>query len=218
VIIVKQYRGNGTADQANSLLESERDVYYHQRTENPAEGGKRMMKAAMRWVVVLAALGILSGVAGQSALAKEPVGPKSKGETKAAPAGALPATVSILNKWDGDYPVSALKKLPRGQQKTVAGYIGDGATFSDVWKSFRPGEKVPKVDFKKNLVVFTRNVKFYNRKAITKVTLLEGILEVQGIETVTSVPVTDKVAMAMAEVPRQGVKTLRAGDKFIPVK
>jgi hypothetical protein len=38
------------------------------------------------------------------------------------------------------------------------------------------------------------------------------------IEIVTSVPVTDKVAMAMAEVPRQGVKTLRAGDKFIPVK
>ena len=67
-------------------------------------------------------------------------------------------------------------------------------------------------------MVFARNVKFYNRKAITKVTLLEGILEIQGIETVTSVPVTNKVAMAMAEVPRQGVKTLRAGDKFIPVK
>ena len=176
------------------------------------------MKAAMRWVVAVAALGILSGMAGEQALAKEPVPPKSKGETKAAPAGALPSNLSIVNKWDGDYPVSALKKLPRGQQKTVAGYIGDGSTFAAVWKSFKPGEKVSKVDFKKNLVVFTRNVKFYNRKAITKVTLLEGILEVQGIETVTSVPVTDKVAMAMAEVPRQGVKTLRAGDKFIPVK
>ncbi len=176
------------------------------------------MQAAMRWVVALAVLGILSGMAGQPALAKEPAGPKSKGETKAAPPGALPTHVSLVNKWDGDYPVSALKKLPRGQQKTVAGYIGDAATFSDVWKSFRPGDKAPKVEFKKNLVVFTRNVKFYNRKAITKVTLLEGILEVQGVETVTSVPVTDKVAMAMAEVPRQGVKTLRAGDKFIPVK
>ena len=67
-------------------------------------------------------------------------------------------------------------------------------------------------------MVFTRNVKFYNRKAITKVTLLEGIMEVQGVETMTSVPVTSKVAMAMAEVPRQGVKTLRAGDTFIKVK
>ena len=176
------------------------------------------MKAAMRWVVAVAALGILSGMAGQPALAKEPVPPKSKGETKTAPAGALPSNLSIVNKWDGDYPVSALKKLPRGQQKTVAGYINDGSTLADVWKSFKPGEKAPKVDFKKSLVVFTRNVKFYNRKAITKVTLLDGILEVQGVETVTSVPVTDKVAMAMAEVPRQGVKTLRAGDKFIPVK
>ena len=175
-------------------------------------------KAAMRWVVGLAALGILVGMTGLPALSKEPAGPKSKGEAKAASSGALPANLTIVNKWDGDYPVSALKKLPRGQQKTVAGYIGDGSTFADVWKSFKPGEKVPKVDFRINLVVFTRNVKFYNRKAITKVTLLEGTLEVQGIETMTSVPVTDKVALAMAEVPRQGVKTLRAGDKFIPVK
>jgi len=175
-------------------------------------------KTTMRWVAGLAVLGILIGMTGIPALAKEPAGPKSKGETKAAPPGALPASMTIVNKWDGDYPVSALKKLPRGQQKTSAGYIGDGAAFADVWKSFKPGEKVPKVDFRKNLVVFTRNVKFYNRKAITKVTLLDGTLEVQGIETMTSVPVTNKVAMAMAEVPRQGVKSLRAGDKFIPVK
>jgi hypothetical protein len=174
--------------------------------------------SVMRWVVVLTVLGFLSGVSGQSAWAKEPVPPKSKGETKATPTGALPATVEIVKKWDGDFPVSALKKLPRGQQKTPAGYVGDANTFADIWRSFKPGEKTPSVDFRKNMVVFTRNVKFYNRKAITKVTLLDGIMEVQGIETVTSVPVTDKVAMAMAEVPRQGVKTLRAGDKFIPVK
>ena len=116
------------------------------------------MKAAMQRAVALAVLGIYFGMIGMPALAKEPVGPKSKGETTAAPAGALPANLSIVNKWDGDYPVSALKKLPRGQQKTAAGYIGDGSTFADVWKSFKPGERVPKVDFKKNLVVFTRNV------------------------------------------------------------
>jgi len=174
--------------------------------------------AGMRWAVALAVAGLLSGMTGHEALAKEPSTPRSRSEAKAAPTGAMPATVTIVGKWDGDYPVSALKKLPRGQQKTPGGYIGDPGTFTEVWKSFRPGEKVPPVDFGKNLVVFTRNVKFYNRKAITKVTLLEGIMEVQGVETMTSVPVTNKVAMAMAEVPRQGVKTLRAGDKFIPVK
>jgi hypothetical protein len=167
------------------------------------------MNAAMRWGVALAVL---------PALAKEPVPPNGESETKTAPAGGLPANLTIVNKWEGDYPVSALKKLPRGQQKTVAGTIGDGATLATVWKSFKPKEKVPTVDFRKNLVVFTRNVKFYNRRAITKVTLLDGIMEVQGIEMMTSVPVTNKVAMAMAEVPRQGVKTLRAGDKFILVK
>ncbi|MGE5844360.1 MAG: hypothetical protein ACM32K_05615, partial [Syntrophaceae bacterium] len=153
-------------------------------------------KKPMRRAVWLAVLGILLGMTCLPALAKDPAGPKSRGETKAAPSGALPANLTLVNKWDLDYPVSGLKNLPRGQQKTVAGYFGDAQTFAGVWKSFRPGEKVPKVDFKKNLVVFTRNVKFYNRKAITKVTLLDGTLEVQGIETMTSVPVTNKVAMA----------------------
>ena len=50
----------------------------------------------------------------------------------------------------------------------------------------------------------TRNVKFYNRKAITRVTLLDGVMEVQGIETMTSVPVTDKVAMARPKSPARG--------------
>ncbi len=176
------------------------------------------MQAVTRWVVVLAVAVLLAGMPGPQASAKEPVPPKGKSEAKTAPAGALPATVTIAKKWDGDFPVSALKKLPRGQQKTPAGYIGDRSAFADVWKAFKPGEKIPSVDFKKNLVVFTRNVKFYNRKAITRVTLLDGVMEVQVVETVTSVPVTDKVAMAMAEVPRQGVKSLRAGDKFISVK
>jgi hypothetical protein len=84
------------------------------------------MNAAMRWGVALAVLGILSGAAGLPALAKEPVPPNGKSETKTAPAGGLPANLTIVNKWEGDYPVSALKKLPRGQQKTVAGTIGDG--------------------------------------------------------------------------------------------
>ncbi len=176
------------------------------------------MQAMTRWLVAVAVAGLLSGMPGPQAPAKEPLPSKGKGETKTATSGALPANLTIVNKWDGDYPVAALKQLPRGQQKTVSGYIGDRSTFTAVWKSFKPGVKAPSVDFRKNLVVFTRNVKFYNRKAITKVTLLDGVMEVQGIETVTSVPVTDKVAMAMAEVPRQGVKTLRAGDKFIPVK
>lgn len=177
------------------------------------------MKSTMRTAATLLfAAALCFAVTIPPSSAKDPVPPKGKAESKTAPAGAMPAAVTIVKKWDGDFPVAALKKLPRGQQKTPAGYVGEPAAFADIWRSFKPGEKVPAVDFGKNMVVFTRNVKFYNRKAITKVTLLEGILEIQGVETVTSVPVTNKVAMAMAEVPRQGVKTLRAGDKFIPVK
>lgn len=175
-------------------------------------------KSVMQRWAGLALLGILFTFGGSPVLAKEAVPPGGKSEVRTASSGALAVPVTIVKKWDGDYPVSALNSLPRGQQKTVGGYIGDRSTFARVWKSFKPGEKLPPVDFKKNMVVFTRNVKFYNRKAITKVTLLEGTMEVLGVETVTPVPVTNKVAMAMAEVPRQGVKSIRAGDKFIPVK
>lgn len=174
--------------------------------------------AWIRWGIALVVAALLVGMPALQAPAKGPSTPGSTSQMTGTPAGALPASVMIVKKWDGDFPVAALKKLPRGQQKAPEGYIGDPGTFTEVWKSFRPGEKAPPVDFGTNMVVFTRNVKFYNRKAITRVTLLDGIMEIRGVETMTSVPVTNKVAMAMAEVPRQGVKTLRAGDKFIPVK
>jgi len=90
------------------------------------------MQAVMRWVVALVVSVFLAGMPGPQAAAKEPSPPRSRGEVKAPPAGALPATVTIVKKWDGDFPVAALKKLPRGQQKTPAGYIGDKAAFAEV--------------------------------------------------------------------------------------
>jgi len=128
-----------------------------------------------------------------------------------------PEDIPIIQKWNGDYQVAHLNRLPEGRQKSRAGYIGDAATLTAVWQAFRPGEKAPEVDFGKNLVVFSRNVDFYNRTSIFKITLKGGVIEVLAMETRSALPIEDKVAMALAVIPRAGVKFIQAGHERIPV-
>ncbi len=140
------------------------------------------------------------------------------GCSNAPVADAPPAEVAIAQSWSGDYPVAELKLLPQGQQQSAAGYLGSAAAFASVWAAFRPGETAPAVNFRKQLVVFHRNVDFYNRTRIVRVTLKDGVAEVLAAETMSALPVTDKVAMALAVIPRAGVKAIQAGTVRIPVR
>lgn len=126
-------------------------------------------------------------------------------------------TIPLLEKWSGDYPVSELGRLPGEQQDLAAGYIGDTETFIPVWRAFMPGEILPAVDFSKNIVVFTRNVQFYNRTSIFKVELQDGAAEILAMETMSAIPIEEKVAMAMAVIPRKGVMSIKAGTEKIQV-
>ena len=125
--------------------------------------------------------------------------------------------LSILQQWNGDYPVSALNRLPDGQRKSRVGYLGDAASFNGVWQAFKLDEQAPEVNFSTHLVLFCRNVEFYNRTAIAKVTLVDGVAEVIAIETLSAIPIEDKVAMALAVIPREGVNFIQAGEERIPV-
>ena len=125
--------------------------------------------------------------------------------------------IPLLEKWSGDYPVSELGRLPEGQQDMAAGYIGDTETFLPVWRAFMPGEILPAVDFSKNIVVFTRNVQFYNRTSIFKVELQDGAAEILAMETMSAIPIEEKVAMAMAVIPRKGVMSIEVGTEKIQV-
>ncbi|MEE9146908.1 MAG: hypothetical protein V3U27_05860, partial [Candidatus Tectomicrobia bacterium] len=116
-----------------------------------------------------------------------------------------PAEMPILQEWRGDYPVPLLNRLPAGQQGSRAGYIGDSRQFERIWQAFRPREDTPRVDFDHHLVVFYRNIDFYNRTAIPKVLLKAGLVEILALETRTACPIEDKVAMALAVIPRAGV-------------
>ena len=126
-----------------------------------------------------------------------------------------PKDIPVLQKWSGDYPIVYLNRLPEGQQKSSIGYIGDAGILATVWQAFKPGEKTPEVDFSRNLIVFSRNVDFYNRISIFKITLKDGVIEILAIETRSALPIEDKVAMALAVIQRAGVESIQAGNRQI---
>ena len=128
-----------------------------------------------------------------------------------------PKDIPILQKWSGDYPIVHLNRLPQDQQKSRIGYIGNTAIFATFWQAFKPGEKTPEVDFSRNFVVFSRNVDFYNRISIFKITLKDGVIEILAMETRSALPIEDKVAMAIAVIPREGVEFIQAGKERIPI-
>jgi hypothetical protein len=132
---------------------------------------------------------------------------------------ALPLTgeVEILQSWQGDYPVARLSELPEAQRDGGIGYIDDAETFENVWKAFKPGEIVPVDDFKDHLVLFARNTEFFNRIRIGKVKVTNGVAEVLAMETLSAMPIEDKVAMALAVVPRKGIESIQSGDKKVSV-
>ena len=128
-----------------------------------------------------------------------------------------PREIPILQKWSGDFPIAHLDRLPEGQTATSIGYIGKKSVFANVWKAFKPEEPVPEMDFNKNLVVYTRNVTFYNRLSIFKITLTGDTIDIMAMETRSALPIEDHAAMAMAAIPREGIKFIQAGNEHIPV-
>lgn len=128
-----------------------------------------------------------------------------------------PKELTIIDRWRGDFSVADLALLPDGQRQSPTGYIDGQKAFAAVWQAFKPGETVPAVDFDCNLVVFSRNVDFYNRTNVLKVVLSDGGAEIIAMETMSALPIEEKVAMAMAVIPREGVAFIRSAEKRIPV-
>lgn len=126
-----------------------------------------------------------------------------------------PQELPLLEHWAGDYPVTALDRLPVGQRDAGVGWL-DPDSFAAVWAVLQGGA-LPSVDFEHQLVVFVRNTDFYNRTSIFKVKVVEGVAEVLAMETMSAIPVEERVAMALAVVPRAGITALRVGDRLVPL-
>lgn len=128
---------------------------------------------------------------------------------------AAGSEAEILQSWQGEYPVAKLKLLPEKQHELSVGYIADAKTFQGVWKAFKPGEDIPKIDFKANMVLFARNTQFYNRISIGKVNVTNGVAEILAMETMSAMPIEDKVAISLVVVAREGIIAIKAGDNNI---
>ena len=107
--------------------------------------------------------------------------------------------------------------MPEKQRQQAVGFIDATEIFENVWKAFKPGEDVPEIDFTANLVFFARNTQFYNRISIGKVNVKNGVAEVLAMETMSAMPIEDKVAISLVVVARQGIKAIQAGDRIVPV-
>ena len=133
-------------------------------------------------------------------------------------AQAVKSEAKILQSWQGDYPVGQLRLLPERQREKQVGFIDDVKTFEGVWRAFQPAGAVPKIDFTANLVLFARNTQFYNRIRIGKVSVKNGVAEVLAMETMSAMPIQDKVSMSPVVVPREGIRAIQTRDKIIPIK
>ena len=129
----------------------------------------------------------------------------------------LNGKAEIVQSWHGDYPVDQLKLLPDNQWEQAVGFIDNAITFAYIWEGFKPAEAGPEIDFKISLVLFTRNTQFYNRISIGQVILKNGVAEVLAMETMSAMPIEDKVAMSIVVVSRKGIVAVQAGNEKIPL-
>ena len=116
---------------------------------------------------------------------------------------------AILKSWQGDYPVVQLHLLPKDQREHGVGCIKDAETFEAVWKVFKPGDAVPEIDFRANMVLFVRNMQFYNRISIGQVNITDGVAEVLAMETMSARPIEDRAAMSLAVISRKGITAVQ---------
>jgi len=129
----------------------------------------------------------------------------------------LDSEAEISQSWQGDYPVARIDLLPEKQRKQGVGFIDDAKTFENVWNALKPGKTVPKMDFKTNFVLFARNTQFYNRISIGKVNVKKGVAEVLAMETMSAMPIEEKVAMSMVLIARKGISAIQTGDKIVSI-
>lgn len=136
---------------------------------------------------------------------------------KAFAADVNPDQLIIVQAWQGDYPVALLNQLPEGQKASRVGYIGDSREFERTWQAFKPELAMPKINFDSHIIVFYRNLVFYNRTSIGQIILKQGVVEIFARQTMSALPIEDNVAMSVAVIPRAGVTAVKVDDGTLPV-
>jgi hypothetical protein len=164
-----------------------------------------------RLFLVLVCIAVISGCAGFESRGK------AGAEEPLQQMQPLNGEAKILQSWQGDYPTDQLDLLPEKQRENSVGFISNAEIFKAVWNAFKPEEAVPQIDSNTNVVLFVKNTQFYNRIRIGRVIVKNGVAEVLAMETMSAMPIEDKVAMSMVVIARQGITAIQSDDKVIQI-
>jgi len=117
--------------------------------------------------------------------------------------------VNPINNWVGIVTDEKLAK-----EAPENGIIVDAKTFEKVWMSWRKDEKLPKIDFTKQLVVVTLSLGGPNRPTITATLDEAGDLKILARSTLIG---GEAFGYSLASFDRKGIKTVN-GKKVPPAK
>lgn len=124
----------------------------------------------------------------------------------------------ILDRWNGYYPIFQQERFEEWHATPHGGCFFEEAVFASFWGVFREGEKVPPIDFDKNMVVFVGGDGSSPPMIITKISIKDGIAEVLADRCPPGSTHEEGLPMALAEIPRAAVKLIRNGQQQIAVK
>jgi hypothetical protein len=119
---------------------------------------------------------------------------------------AAPKSVKPNREWTGLVADEALKKLA-----PVDGYVLDAKEFDKLWKAWSKDEKVPTIDFAKEVVIVT--LATGPNEPTIKATLDDGKLQIKAGQALVA---GKGFGYSLATFDRKGITTVR--NKKLPVK
>ena len=117
---------------------------------------------------------------------------------------SVAAEVKPVNSWSAVVKDEALaKKAPEN------GVLTDAKAFEALWKATMGDEKLPKVDFDKNLIVVSLALGGPNRPRVFGAKLTDGNLEVMAAATKLG---GEGFGIAFSVFPKEGIKKVNGKD------
>lgn len=108
--------------------------------------------------------------------------------------------VPILQKWSGIHKDEKLQK-----ESPSTGYVINATTFAKLWKTWRPDEKVPEVNFKEEIVLVA-TAPGPNEVTITPQLSEKGNLVLRPSDTLVEGP---GFGYQIVVIKRAGIKTIQ---------
>lgn len=122
-----------------------------------------------------------------------------------ARADEKPTPVKLVQTWSGEVKLDVAKDAPKD------GFVTEKEAFAKFWKAFRGDEKLPDVDFTKELVLVAVG-KDPNKLGIGATLDAKGDLKVLVRSTLVAFQNPTTAAYQFGTVPRTGIKSINGKE------